>query len=66
MKTRCLCAAIAVALLGYLPVRAAEDTFQMEAITLSNSTAADAALQAFRWSARPSRRPVQSTYRFLP
>jgi hypothetical protein len=46
MKTRCLCAAIAVALLAYLPVRAAEDTFQMEAITLSNSTAADASLPA--------------------
>jgi hypothetical protein len=44
MKTRCLCAAVATALLAYLPLRAAEDTFQMEAITLSSSTAADASL----------------------
>jgi hypothetical protein len=44
MKTRCLCAAIAVALFAYLPLRAAGDTFQMEAITLSSLTAADASL----------------------
>jgi hypothetical protein len=44
MKTRCLCAAIAVALFAYLPLRASEDNFQMEAITLSNSIAADASL----------------------
>jgi hypothetical protein len=46
MKTRRLCAAMAAALLAYLPLRAAEDTFHMEAITLSNSTAGDASLPA--------------------
>jgi hypothetical protein len=44
MKTRCLCAVIAVVLAAYLPVAAAEDTFQIEAIPLPGVTAADTSL----------------------
>jgi len=44
MKIHSLCALIAIALVTYLPLIAAEDAFQMEAIPLSGPTAGDTSL----------------------
>ena len=44
MRTRCFCATIAIALGAYLPLIAADDAFQMEAIPLPGPSAADTSL----------------------